>query len=676
MRVEMPAPLRQKVQGPALHRAVVADASVIDEAARRIRVSFSSEHPVLRASFWDEPWIEVLSHDPGDCDMSRLEPGTAPFLWAHDPHSRENLVGVVEKAWIEKGRGYAEIRVSMRADCDGLWTDIKGGIVSNISVGYWITERTLTKQTKGEPSEYRCKWLPFEISTLPIPADAGVGIGRSDDAARSFTVTTIEEPNMSDKTTKPDAPAPDGQRAADTVTVQTQAPAPVAAVAGVTPEVRSLISTEVNTNLVAERTRCTAIQQLARQHGLSDTFAETHIQGGTSLEAARSLALDELAKRDPSTMPRMSAGADSIDKQRDAATSWLLHRGGEKVDAALLNGNDFRGMTLLDVARATLQARGVSVRGLDPAELVKRAISHSTSDFPILLQNVMHKTLNAAYVAIPDVWRTFCAVGTVSDFRPHYRYRMGSFGDIAEVKEDGSFTYGTIVDAERDSVTAKTKGKLMNISREMIINDDLGGFLNMARIMGRGAARTVEKDVFALLAANPTLGDTGALFNSTAVTTAGGHANITSYVAPSVASFETVRVAMASQVDVGANDYISVPPSIWLGPMALGGTARVVNDSQYDVDAVTTNATNKFQVPNKSRGLFKTIVDTPRLTGSLWYAFADPALEPVIEVAFLNGNQSPTVEMQDAFTQNGVVWKIFLDYAVGAVGYRGAHKVV
>lgn len=667
----MTAPLRQKVTGPAMHRAVVASAAVSDESSRRFRVSFSSEIELLRASWFDDPWIEVLGHSAGECDLTRLASGAAPFLWGHDPHSRDNNVGVIEKAEIKDGRGYADIRLSMRDDCAGLWQDIKDGVISNISVGYSILERTLTKLVSGGPSEYRVtRWMPFEVSAVSIPADAGVGVGRSDDATRSFTVTTLEDSAMPDLfAPTPGNPAPEGQRDAQT-------PSPVAPAGITADQVRGLISTEVTTNVAAERTRATAIQQLSRQHSLGDTFAETHIASGAALESVRAMALDELAKRDPFTMPRMSAGADSIDKQRDAATSWLLHRGGEKVEPALLNGNDFRGMTLLDVARTCLQSRGESVRGLDPVELVKRAISHSTSDFPILLQNVMHKTLSTAYNATPDLWRLFCAIGTVSDFRPHYRYRMGSFGDIAEVKEDGSFTYGTIVDAERDSVTAKTKGKLMNISREMIINDDLGGFLTMARIMGRGAARTVEKDVFALLAANPTLGDTGALFNSTAVTTAGGHANVTSYVAPTVASFETVRVAMASQVDVGANDYINVPPSIWLGPMALGGAARVVNAAEYDSDAVGAGATNKFQVPNKSRGLFKVIADTPRLTGSLWYAFADPALEPVIEVAFLNGNQSPTVEMQDAFTQNGVVWKIFLDYAVGAVGYRGAHKVV
>ena len=128
---------------------------------------------------------------------------------------------------------------------------------------------------------------------------------------------------------------------------------------------------------------------------------------------------------------------------------------------------------------------------------------------------------------------------------------------------------------------------------------------------------------------------------------------------------------MAVQLDVGSNDYISVKPSIWLGPVALRGQAAVTNDSQYDLDV--SSKTSFY--PNKSRGLFDKVIDTPRLTGNIWYAFANPNDEPVIEVGFLNGQQSPYTEMQQGFEVDGVTWKVRLDYGVAAVGYRGAHKV-
>ena len=79
-------------------------------------------------------------------------------------------------------------------------------------------------------------------------------------------------------------------------------------------------------------------------------------------------------------------------------------------------------------------------------------------------------------------------------------------------------------------------------------------------------------------------------------------------------------------------------PSIWLGPVALRGQAAVINDSQYDLDV--SSKTSFY--PNKSRSLFDKVIDTPRLTGNIWYAFANPNDEPVIEVGFLNGQQSRT----------------------------------
>lgn len=656
---------RQRVDGPPLHRAASVDS--FDDEARTVRLSFSSEEPYLRASFWDEPWVEVLGHNDDEVDMSRLASGTAPVLFGHNAFDREAHVGVVDKAWLKDGRGYADIRISKRAGADGVWQDIKDGILKSVSVGYQINERTLTKANEGSANEYRVtRWLPMEVSLVPVPADATVGVGRSADPPPRFTVTE----------------QPEGQHSAGLLHLEkhemTEHNAPAAP--AVTEPAASVPVD--NTRALADATnaasqRAVEILGIQTKAGLDPEFASKHIGANTPIDKVRAEALDAMAERASKTQhnPSIQTGADQIDKTRVAAESWLLHRSGEKVESAALNGNEFRGMSLVELARKCVTLDGGNTRGMtnsEAAAYAMRAGGHlSTSTFPILLQNTMHKALEAAYTNVPDVWREFCAVGNLSDFRPHYRYRAGSFGNLSTVTENNEFTHGTLVDGERESITAGTKGKLLTITRQMIVNDDLGVFMNLVRAMGRGAARTVEVDVFALLASNPTMGDTGALFNSTAVTTAGGHANITSYGAPAVAIFDTVRQAMATQLDVGQNDYVSVRPSVWLGPVALGGVARVTNEAQYDIDQ-----SNKTFYPNKSRGLFDKIVDTPRLSGSVWYAFANPSEEPVIEVGFLNGQQTPYTEMQAGFEVDGVTWKVRLDYGVAAVGWRGAHKVV
>lgn len=654
---------KQTVSGPNLSRSITADASIIDEKSRRVRLSFSSEAPYLRASLFNDPWIEVLGHDPGEIDMSRFDSGSVPLLWGHDDQSRDSNVGIAEKGFLKDQRGYADVRFSSRADVEPLFRDVTEGIVPNVSVKYRILERTLIKKNEDGPDEYRVtRWMPLEISLVSVPADDSVGVGRSDDeVTRSFTVTDIpqtEERNMSDEQ-RPAVPAITERQ--ESVAAQV-----VSAPSDMTRSIAEASNAAVN----AERARVSEITELARKAGMDEATVRKFVDDGATVEAVRSAVLDALVSRDQANRPQMTAGRDSIDKENDQALHALLARAGERIDGKVidLQGNDFRSASLLDLAKRSLERVGVRTNGLDKMEIAARAITQTTSDFPILMGNVLNKSLLGAYALVPDTWRLFCKVGSVSDFRPNYRYRGGAFGNLATVPEAGEYTYGSISDAERNPITAVTKGKMLGLSRQAIINDDLGALVDMSKDLGRSAARTIESDVYTYLASNPTLADTGALFNSTAVTTAGGHANITSYVAPSVTSIALQGQLMASQTYAG--DYVDVRPTIFLGPIGLAADVQLLNDSQFDP------ADNKFMKPNQVRGFFSKVIGSPRITGSVWYVFADPNIEPVLEVAFLNGQQSPYLEMRQGWNVDGVEWKVRLDYGVGAVGFRGARKVV
>lgn len=352
-------------------------------------------------------------------------------------------------------------------------------------------------------------------------------------------------------------------------------------------------------------------------------------------------------------------GATSGDKFVEAATNAIMARSG---NADRDRANPFNGSTLMDMARAALDLSSISNRGMDKREVVGAAFTHSTSDFPVLLENVMHKTLLAAYAKAADTWTRFCRTGDLSDFRAHGRYRTGSFGNLDSKTENNEFKHKTIDDALKESITLGTKGNLIGISREMIINDDLGAFVDLLMQMGRAAKRTVESDVYELLASNPTMADGTALFHA-------DHGNLGTGTAVTMAAVESGRVAMAKQKDISGNDFLDIRPGIFVGGMATGGDARSLNDSQYDPDTA-----NKLQKPNKVRGLFSDVVDSPRIGGNEWYMFADPNDAPVIEVGFLDGNQEPYLEMKEGFTQDGVMYKVRLDYAVAAIGFEGAYK--
>ena len=393
---------------------------------------------------------------------------------------------------------------------------------------------------------------------------------------------------------------------------------------------------------------------------------------GLTIEAIQARLLAEMGKgaepaNPQNAFPKIETVSDEGDKRKDAVVASILARAGVAQDAAAraaLSSNPYRGDRLLDTARASLQRAGVSVSGMTPMEVVAAAFTQGTSDFPVLLENAMHKTLQASYATAALTWNRFCATGSVSDFRAHNRYRTGSFGSLDAVNELGEFVNKSIPDGEKASITAGTKGNIINLSRTAIINDDLGAFVGLSNMLGRAAARTVEADVYALLALNsgagPTMGDGKALFHA-------DHGNITTGAAITMAALDLDRVAMASQKDVSGNDYLDLRPAVLLVPIGLGGTARSINNAQYDPDTA-----NKLQKPNIVNGLFRDIVDTPRMTGTRRYLFADPSEAPVLEVAFLDGNQNPYLELQNGFDVDGARYKVRLDYGVGAIDYRGA----
>ena len=433
----------------------------------------------------------------------------------------------------------------------------------------------------------------------------------------------------------------------------------------------------------AERARGLAIQSAVRVAKLNEAFAINLIEKGVTIDAARASIFDKLVEDQRATeqaRPNISHGEDATDKALRGASNWLLVKAGAAANVAahtkqpVGDAGEFRGMTLLDLARHFLEMGGQQVRGLSKMDLVARAfttrgaITQSTSDFTVLLENVMHKMLQASFAITPDTWSRFCATGSVSDFRAHNRYRMGNFSSLDVVAENGEFKNKSIPDAKKEAITATTKGNIINVSRQMMVNDDIGGLATLLALLGRAAKLSVERDVYALLALNsglgPTLNDSVAMFNDAA------HGNVSTGAALTAAAIDLDRVKMARQTEQNGNDYLDLRPAILVIAVGLGGQARVINQSVYDPDSVA----NKSQMkPNAVVGLFRDIVDTPRLGSSTRrYLFADPAIAPVIEVAFLDGQSEPVIETQDGWRVDGTEMKVRYDYAVGGVGYHGA----
>lgn len=358
---------------------------------------------------------------------------------------------------------------------------------------------------------------------------------------------------------------------------------------------------------------------------------------------------------------------DEADKRRGAAVSALLVRANHASaeQRAAYNGNPYRGHTLLEIARASLEQAGRSTAGMDKRDIVGAAFTQTRSDFPVLLTEAIHRVLLSAYGVQALTWQRFCKRGQVSDFRPHNRFRVGSLGNLQPKTEAGEYKTVAIPDGEKTSITAATKGYIIGISRELVINDDLGAITDQAAAMGRSAARTVEADVYALLVSNaglgPVLNDGKTLFHA-------DHKNIVATGArPTTASFQDFRLAMAQQKDISGNDYLDLRPAVWLGPVGMETEAKLINQAQYEPSTSKNSLT-----PNVSLGLFRDVVGTPRLAGTRHYAFAEPDEAAALEVAFLDGIDTPYLEQQTEFSTDGASFKVRLDYGVAGHDFRGA----
>ena len=164
-----------------------------DESARKVELSFSSELPVQRGEY-----LEVLSHDPSDVDLSRLN-DSHPLLLNHDP---ERQIGVIENATVggdKKGR--AVVRFSKSQLGDEIWNDVKDGIRRLVSVGYRRVKE-LSSEVRDGMESVRFAWQPYEISIVSVPADATVGVGRADEnsvSKKDINTMSVEVTNEAPK---------------------------------------------------------------------------------------------------------------------------------------------------------------------------------------------------------------------------------------------------------------------------------------------------------------------------------------------------------------------------------------------------------------------------------------------------------------------------------------------
>ena len=602
--------------------------------------------------------------------------GGAPFLDSHDSWSLRSVLGAVEpgSVRIEAGQGVATIRLTSAPDAADTVHRILEKTVRHVSVGYRVHRYEITKREGSRELWRAVDWEPMEVSAVAMPADPGAHIraAGSGQQALALCILTRQDSTAAAAADQKEAAMPnETPPAGGTTDASRSAPAPMESRAPENPPAPAAPSAEAIR--AEERQRAAEITTLCQRHGLGIDFGADLIARGVTIDAARAAILDRLVNENPTTrggeiVLAQARGASTTDLGfRDAITEALLHRHAPGLHLLGAGGREFRGMTLLELARAALERRGVSTRGMAKMELAGEALLgrasvgyHSTSDFPLILANVANKTLRAAYDTTPRSFTAWARQVTIADFKPVSRTQLGGAPDLLKVPESGEFTYGTIGEG-REVYALATYGRIIGITRQTLINDDLDAFTRVPTAFGAAAADLESDLVYSILTGNPAMADGTALFHAS-------HANLGTAGAISETTLAEAYRLFGNQRGLEGRQ-ISVLPRFLITPP---GSRSV--EARKNVTATTPNAVAGV---NAFAGRLEPIEEArliPTAGADPWFLAADPARIDTVEYGYLEGNTGVTTETRSGFEVDGIEIKARHDFATKAIDWRGLYR--
>lgn len=610
-------------------RSAAFTPSTVDESARTVELVWTTGASVRRYDWYaDAYYDEVLEVSPEAVRMGRMASG-APLLLDHYA-STSRQVGVVESARIEGGKGYATVRFSKRKEVEGVWQDVKDGILRSISVGYKVHRYEKEKNDDGTRTYRAVDWEPLEISLVPVPADAGASV-RSEGAAAPVTAG-IPANKQEKRHMEPEVQNPAAAPTVDENAIRSAAAA-------------------------AERARVQEIRTAVRSVGLGDDVADRLIDAGTAIESARAEILSAVAARQSQNDTRTSQPATIVRDERETlvmrATEALHSRA--TATAPTDAGRELRGLSLVEMARRFADApASVSASQAVDMALSQRSGMHSTSDFAHVLASVVGRTLRDAYAAEQRTYTPFVREVEVNDFRPVSRIQLGDHPELKKVSEGAEFTRGTIGDSAQSYAIA-TYGRIVSVTRQAIVNDDLSAFSRIPSMQGAAAARLESALVYGILSGNPAMSDGKALFHA-------AHGNLLS-AALDVAGLAKVRAAGRKQKTLDGQELNVAFAFLIVNPDDELAAEKVLG-------SINPTAVGDF---NPFVNRMRLIVD-PRVPAGVYFTAATPTSIDTIEVAYLSGQRGLQTFTKDGWDVDGVEVKARLDVAAAAIDHRGLAK--
>jgi len=422
---------------------------------------------------------------------------------------------------------------------------------------------------------------------------------------------------------------------------------------------------------------------------MTRAFEDKLISDGVTLVDAQKRVFAELAKRDID-VPRSAGrgpqaevvGDDPLVHVRDGIENALLHRmhpyAPETKNAAgrvitpehgfklSEQGRQYRGMSLLDVARVFLSARGARITAMSKMDVAGVALGlrggmHTTSDFANLLADLPNKLLRQAYLEAPQTFSPIVRTMTLADFKKARLLQLGEAPALLAVGEHGEYTEGTMGES-KEEIQLTTWGRKFSITRQALVNDDTDAFSRVPMAFGR-QARNKESDlVWAEITANANMGDGVALFHAT-------HNNLSGTSdAISVTALGAARAALRKQTGIDGVSLMNLEPKVLIVPAAK----ETIADQFVSQNLLASQSSSVNPFAGKL-----TVVAEPRLdvnSAVSWYLAASPDQTDIIVLATLEGEAGPRVDSRIGFDVDGVEIKISHDIAAKVVDFRGLFK--
>lgn len=633
-----------------------------DPETRQIDVVLSTGSDVRRYDWWTgKEFVERLSLDPAHVDLGRMNAG-APWLRVHNAYSLDAVLGVIipgsvriegEDKRAQGGENAARMlgRVQLSdtpGDADVV-RKIGTGIIRGVSIAY-DTEAELVEQAAADKLETRTAvlWGPFEGSSVPVGADAGAGT-RNRAAA------------------PPAAPPVTAPAAAPVESDMTTATNPATGATLDEGAIRAKAQAD-------ERARVKAIRQCAKATGTPDAEADKLVEDGTDLEAARTAMIEAAAKRDKAPTDRISPALaevtdDAKDKRARGISNALMHRGLPGKVELDDEGRHYRGMSLVDIARDFLEEEGVKTRGLTPSEIAGKALHFragyaTVADFPNILADVPRKAMRKAYTEAATTYQEIANRSSMTDFRKKYGIQIGAAPNLERVGENGEFKRGSIVDGA-EAYGLETYGKILQIGRRVIVNDDMRTLTRLPAMMAAAAKRLENVLTWGVVLDNIAMSDGKPIFHA-------DHANLVPAGqggGATTAQIAKMRSLLKMQTDLSGATRLALPLRTIVVPDAL------FTDFEKFLKGTISPASSVDVVPDSMRQLrllTDPILDDVSLVE--WFGFADLAQIDGVEYAYLEGEEGPSIDSEVDFDSDGMKLRIRHDFGAGCMDWRGMVK--